>query len=357
MQVSKTKRAAHEMKAKPTDESTLGFGRIASDHMFLMDYHAGKGWHDPRIVPYAPFSIDPAALVFHYGQEVFEGLKAYHGADGGVYLFRPKDNIQRMRDSCARLCIPDFDPEVVYHGLKELVIDEKDWIPSSPGTSLYIRPTVIATEACLGVKVSKEYIFFIIAGPVGAYYPEGFSPTKIYVEEEHIRAAVGGLGAVKTSANYAASLLAAEKAHAAGYTQVLWLDACDRKSIEEVGTSNAFFVINDQLITPPLGGSILPGITRDSVLKLARSWGLNVSEHKLTIDDVLAAQANGTLQEAFASGTAAVISPVGTIAYKGTEYAVADGKVGPVAQRLYDEIIGIQLGTRPDPFNWVVKVL
>lgn len=356
MEVRKELLPAEKRQAKPSDENALGFGQIFTDHMLKIDYHAGQGWHDPRIVPYGPLELDPAALVLHYGQEVFEGLKAYWGVDGDIHLFRPQANVERMLKSCARLCIPEFPRDFLLEAIMELVKTEQEWIPRSPGTSLYIRPTIIATEACLGVKVSSQYLLYVIVGPVGAYYAEGFSPTKIYVEEKYIRAAPGGLGEVKTSANYAASLLAAEEAHHSGYTQVLWLDACDKKTIEEVGTSNAFFFIGDELITAPLDGSILPGVTRDSVIQLARHWGITVSEQRITIDEVIAAQDNGTLKEAFATGTAAVISPVGTIAYQGTEHQVGDGQVGELSQKLYDEIVGIQLGQRPDPFGWVVKI-
>lgn len=345
-----------QRKPKPSDESKLGFGQIVSDHMFKLDYKTGEDWHDPRIVPYGPLALDPAALVLHYGQEVFEGLKAYRTAGGDINLFRPQANIERLIKSCGRLCIPEPPRDFLLEAIIDLVKTEQDWIPRSEGTSLYIRPTIIATEACLGVKVSKEYLLYVIVGPVGAYYPEGFNPTKIYVEEKYVRAAPGGLGQAKTSANYAASLLAAEEAHRSGFTQVLWLDACDRKTIEEVGTSNAFFFIADELITAPLGGTILPGVTRDSVIQLARSWDMKVSERPLTIDQVIAAQADGSLQEVFASGTAAVISPVGTIAYEGIEYQVADGSVGPLSQKLYDELVGIQYSTRPDPFGWVRKI-
>ncbi len=356
MPVVKNLREPSQLKPKPSDESALGFGQYFSDHMLLMDYHAGQGWHDARIVPYGPFSLDPAALVLHYGQEVFEGLKAYRGQGGGIYMFRPQANLERMNRSCERLCIPPLPLDQVLEDMYELVRTEADWVPRAPGTSLYVRPTIIATEACLGVKVSHEYLFFTIVGPVGAYYPEGFNPVKIYVEEKYVRAAPGGLGAAKTSANYAASLLAAEEAHAKGFTQVLWLDACDKKSIEEVGTMNIFFVIGDQIITAPLGGSILPGITRDSVIQLCRHWGLDVRERKLSIDEVVEAQKDGSLKEAFGSGTAAVISPVGSISYRGQTLTVGDGNTGELSQRLYDEITGIQLGTKPDPFDWVVKV-
>jgi|Deesub1362A_J573_1020465.scaffolds.fasta_scaffold10387_2 branched-chain amino acid aminotransferase len=357
MELSKELLPQERRKPKPSDESQLGFGRIFTDHMLKIDYHADRGWHNARIVPYGPISLDPAALVLHYGQEVFEGLKAYRGVDGGIYMFRPEMNVQRLIRSCRRLCIPEPPAELVLEAMMELVRVEQDWVPHSEGASLYVRPTIIATEACLGVKVSSEYLLYVIVGPVGAYYAEGFGPTRIYVEEKYVRAAPGGLGEAKTAANYAASLLAGEEAHAAGYTQVLWLDACDKKSIEEVGTSNMFCVISGEVITPPLTGSILPGVTRDSVLTLCRHWGLKTSERRITIDEVLAAQADGTLEEVFATGTAAVISPVGSLTYQGKEYQVADGGIGQLSRRLYDELTGIQWGTKPDPFGWRVKVV
>ncbi|MEW5913110.1 MAG: branched-chain amino acid aminotransferase [Thermodesulfobacteriota bacterium] len=356
MELKKELLPAHQRKTKPADESALGFGQIFCDHMFLMDYDPQHGWHHPRIAPYGPLALDPAALVLHYGQEVFEGLKAYRGVDGGIYMFRPQANFERMNRSNRRLCIPELPvPECLEH-LYELVRTEQEWVPTLEGTSLYVRPTVIATEACLGVKVSKKYLYYVIMGPVGAYYPEGFNPVKIYVEEKYVRAAAGGVGEAKTMGNYAASLLAAEEAHAKGFTQVLWLDACDKKSIEEVGTMNMFFVISGEVITSPLTGSILPGVTRDSVLTLCRTWGLKVSERKVTIDEVIAAQKDGILEEAFGTGTAAVISPVGSIHYRGKDYQVAAGATGKLSNRLYDELTGIQLGKRPDPFGWVVKV-
>ena len=341
---------------KPEDESALGFGRIFSDHMFMLDYEEETGWHAPRIVPYGPFTIDPAALVLHYGQEVFEGLKAYRGEGDGIYMFRPRANLQRMARSCERLCIPAPPEDLVLEAMYELIRIEKAWIPCSPGTSMYVRPNVIATEPTLGVKVSSRYLFYIIVGPVGPYYPEGFNPVNIYVEESYVRAVSGGLGQAKTAANYAASLLAAQQAHAKGYTQVLWLDACDKKGIEEVGTMNIFFVIGDEVVTPPLGGTILPGITRNSVLRLCNHWGLRTVERRLTIDDLIAAQRDGSLREIFGSGTAAVISPVGRFTYQGTDYQVSDGQTGLVSKRLYDEITGIQLGRRPDRFEWTVRL-
>ena len=356
MQITKTLASADQRKPKPQDETQLGFGRIFTDHLVRMDYNRDQGWHNPRIEPYANLSLDPAALVLHYAQEVFEGLKAYRAQGGGICMFRPQANVARMNASCRRVCIPEMPEDLVLEMLYELVRVEKDWVPSVPGTSLYVRPTVIATEACLGVKVSGEYIFYTIVGPVGAYYPEGFNPVSIYVEEKYVRAVAGGLGQAKTGANYVASLLAAEEAHAKGFTQVLWLDACDRKTIEEVGTMNMFFKIDGKVITAPLGGTILPGVTRDSVLALCKQWNVPTEQRRLTIDEVLDAQKSGRLQEAFGTGTAAVISPVGSISFKGETFTVGNGGTGELSQKLYDQLTGIQLGTQPDPFGWVVKV-
>jgi branched-chain amino acid aminotransferase len=341
---------------KPKDESQLGFGKIVTDHMLIYDWTRGRGWHDHRIVPYGPLDLDPAALVLHYGQQVFEGLKAYYGHDGAIHLFRPRDNMARLNRSARRLCLPEVDVDDVMTGLRELILLEKDWIPRAEGASLYIRPTMIASEAVLGVKVASEVMFYIIVGPVGAYYAEGFAPTKIMVTDKYVRASVGGVGEAKTCANYAASLLAAEEAYAKGYTQVLWLDACDKKSIEEVGTSNIFFKFKDELATPALTGSILPGITRDTALALARDRGENVSERRITIDEVVAGCRDGSLVEAFATGTAAVISPVGEINYQGESFVVGDGGVGRLSRNLYEEILDIQYGRRPDPHGWVVKL-
>lgn len=345
-----------QLKEKPTDESNLGFGDITTDHMFLVDYETGKGWFNPRIEPYGDLQIDPAAMSIHYGQEIFEGLKAYYGKDGGINLFRPVDNFKRMNRSATRLCMPEVDIELVMEGLKRLLLIDREWLPKSEGTSMYIRPTMLATEPHLGVRPANNYLFFIILGPVGAYYKEGLNPVKIYVEDKYIRAAVGGTGETKTAGNYAASLFAAEKAKKKGFTQVLWLDAKERKYVEEVGTMNMFFVIDDEIITAPLDGSILPGITRDSVLHMTREWGMNVSERNLSIDDVIAAAEDGRLKEAFGTGTAAVISPVGQITYKSKDYIVAGGKMGNLSQRLYDEIVSLQYGVKDDPYGWRLKI-
>ncbi|RJR21809.1 MAG: branched-chain amino acid aminotransferase [Desulfobacteraceae bacterium] len=356
MEISITKAQGHSLKPKPADESKLGFGDIMTDHMFLMDYETGKGWFSPRIVPYGNLSISPAAMGIHYGQEIFEGLKAYRGKNGGIYLFRARENFVRLNNSAQRLCMPQVDMGLVMDGLKKLILLDRDWVPKSKGTSLYIRPTMIATEPHLGVRPSNAYIFFIIIGPVGAYYKEGLNPVKIYVESRYVRAAVGGTGEAKTAANYAASLLAAEEAKKKGFTQVLWLDAANHRYVEEVGTMNMFFFIKDELITAPLNGSILPGVTRDSVMKIAADWGLKVSERSLPIDEVIDAAKSGTLKEAFGTGTAAVISPVGQITFKEKDYIVAGGKMGELSQRLYDEITSIQYGLTPDTRGWVERI-
>jgi branched-chain amino acid aminotransferase len=324
--------------------------------MFLMDYEEGKGWQHPRIEPYRPFSLDPATLVLHYGQEVFEGLKAYHWRSGEIFLFRPRANYERLNRSARRLCMPEVNVDDAMEATRELVRLERDWVPSEPGTSLYIRPNLIATEVGVGVHVSGKYLFYIIVGPVGAYYPQGFNPVDIFITEKYTRAAVGGLGEAKTLANYAASLLAQREAQQLGYTQVLWLDAVERKYVEEVGTSNIFFYIGDELVTPSLSGTILPGITRDSVIHVARDWGLKVSERRISLEEVFTSIKHGTLKEVFGSGTAAVISPVGKLAYRGETHLVNNGKVGPLAQKLYDYLIGIQYGEVKDPYGWVEKV-
>ena len=353
MQLNITK--ADQLKTKP-DDSKLSFGTIFTDYMFNMDYNPQDGWHNPRIEPYAPINMDPATMVLHYGQGVFEGLKAYRTETGAVQLFRPKDNFKRMNNSSRLLCIPEIDENFALDALKELLIIEKDWVPSALGTSLYIRPTIIATDPFLGVRASHTYRFFIIFSPVGAYYPEGFNPVKIWVTRNHVRAVRGGVGEAKTPGNYAASLYAGEQAHKHGYTQVLWLDGIEQEYIEEVGAMNIFFVINGELITPILNGSILPGITRDSVINLAKMWGIKVSERKIGISEVVDVHASGKLDEIFGSGTAAVISPVGEIKYGDTIITVSDGKVGAMANRFYKELTDIQYGKTKDPAGWIEPI-
>ena len=346
---------ATTLKPKP-DFKTLGFGKVFSDHMFLMNYTAGQGWHDPRIVPYGPFTLEPSAMVFHYAQEVFEGLKAYRTADGRIQLFRPIDNARRLNDSCERLCIPAIDENLFVEAVKTLVAVDREWVPDQPGTSLYIRPFIIATDASLGVHASHTYLFCIITGPVGAYYAEGINPVRIYVEDDDVRAVKGGTGYTKCGGNYAASILAGERAEQNGYAQVLWLDGVHRKYIEEVGSMNVMFQVGDTVLTPELTGSVLPGITRKSCLELLKSWGLKVEERLITAQELFDAGADGTLKEAWGTGTAAVISPIGEMGWEDQHVVVNGGKIGPLAQRLYDTLTGIQWGTRPDPFGWVVKL-
>lgn len=346
---------ARQFKTKP-DPSALGFGKYFTDHMFVMDYSEEKGWHAPRIAPYEPLMLDPSALVFHYGQAVFEGLKAYRAHDGRVRLFRPKKNIQRLNETCRRMCMPELDEELVFEGLKQLIEVEKDWVPTEEGTSLYIRPVVLATEPFLGVRPSKTYKFLIILSPVGAYYAGQLSPVKIYVEDEYVRAIQGGVGHVKTSGNYAASLLAQKKAAQLGYDQVLWLDGKEKKYVEEVGSMNIFFKINGEIITPSLNGSILNGITRDSVLTLLKSWGMSVREERISIDEVFRAYQNGELEEVFGTGTAAVISPVGELNWNGNRMVINDNQTGECSKKIYDAITGLQYGKEQDHFGWMVEV-
>ena len=347
---------AKERKPKPADESQLSFGTIFTDHMFVVDYAPEQGWYDARIVPYAPFAIDPAWCVLHYCQTVFEGMKCYRRDDGGLQLFRPRDNFARMNRSAERICMPQIDVELAMQGLAELIKLDADWVPGSPGTSLYIRPTLIATDNMLGVHASRTYRFFIILSPVGAYYAEGLAPVKIYVESEYVRAVPGGVGFTKTGGNYAASILAGAVAEEKGYAQVLWLDGRENKYIEEVGSMNMFFKIGGTLVTPALNGSILSGITRDSVLTLAKDMGVPTEERRLAMAEVFQDAKNGSLEEAFGSGTAAVISPVGGLTWNGESVELSGGEIGPLTQQLYDQLTGIQYGRVPDPHDWIVKI-
>lgn len=338
------------------DDSKLGFGQLFTDHMFNMDYSPGQGWHNARIEPYVPIVMDPATMVLHYGQAIFEGLKAYRTSNGEIQLFRPDRNMARLNRSAQLVCIPEIDEAFLLGALKKLIAVDKEWVPRAPETSLYVRPTVVAMDPYLGVRPSNTYRLFVILSPVGAYYPEGFNPVKIWVTDQYVRAVRGGVGEAKTPANYAASLYGAEVAKKAGYTQVLWLDAVEHRYIEEVGTMNILFVINGSLITPPLSGSILPGITRESVLTLAGHWKVPFEERPITIDEVMAAHRDGSLEEIFGSGTAAVISPVSHLAWRDDVLTVGDGKVGPIAQRFYDALTDIQYGRAEDPFGWIVPV-
>ncbi len=340
-------------RPKPTDEKNLVFGRVFCDHMFMMDFTRGKGWQNPRIVPYHLLEMDPAAMVLHYGQGIFEGLKAYRWRNDKICLFRSDQNWERWNRSARRMCMPEIDPAIQARAVEELLKLDRDWVPHSVGSSLYVRPTMIATEPHLGVRPADNYLYFIITGPVAAYYAEGFNPVKIFVSEEYVRTVRGGVGEAKTMANYASSLYAAEIAKKKGFTQVLWLDAVERRYVEEVGTSNIFFRIGEELITPPLTGSILPGVTRNSVMQLAGHWGIKVTERQITIDEVIETAKSGEMKEMFATGTAAVISPVGEFSYRDRMYRIADAGVGEWSQKLYDEILGIQYGEKEDIFGWV----
>ncbi len=342
-------------KEKP-DSSTLGFGQIFTDHMFMMDYAPDKGWYDARIVPFGPIPLHPAATVLHYGAEIFEGLKAYRRADGQVQLFRPMENIRRLNNSAERLCLPQIPEDDAMDALLQFVALEQDWTPSAPGTSLYLRPFLYGNDETLGVHGVKHATFVIIASPVGSYYKEGINPVKIMIEDEDVRAVRGGTGYAKCGGNYAASTRAGERAAQKGYSQVLWLDGVERKYIEEVGAMNVMFRINDEIVTPMLSGSILPGITRKSCIEVLKKEGYTVSERLLSIDELKQAMEDGSLKEAWGCGTAAVVSPIGELCYQGKQYPVSDGGIGEVTQHLYDTLTGIQWGKLDDTFGWTCLV-
>lgn len=343
-------------KAKPADESKLGFGNIYTDHMLIVDHTEGIGWHDARIVPYQPLTLDPAAMVFHYAMESFEGLKAYRLPDNSIRLFRPEKNAARMINTNKRMCLPSLPVEDFVEAVKALVKVDEDWVPHSEGTSLYIRPFVIATEPHLGVRTSRKHQFIIICSPVGAYYSTGINPVKIFVEDEYTRACPGGTGFTKCGGNYAASLISQVKAHDLGYEQTLWLDGVEHKYVEEVGSMNCFFKIDGKICTAPTVGTVLPGVTRMSCIELLKKWGYEVLEDRLPIADVMKAAEDGKLEEVFGTGTAAVISPVGELRYEDQVAHINNGEIGPVTQRLYDTITGIQWGRLPDDMGWTVGI-
>ena len=338
------------------DSSTLGFGKVFTDHMFIMDYSADKGWHDARIVPFGRLAIHPASTVLHYGSEIFEGLKAYRRSDGEVQLFRPLENIRRMNRSANRMCLPEIPEDIALEALTTFINVEKDWVPSANGTSLYIRPFMFGNDETLGVHAVKNATFIIITSPVGSYYKEGINPVKIMIESEDVRAVRGGTGEAKCGGNYAASNRAGERAEKLGYSQVLWLDGVHRKYIEEVGAMNVMFKIAGEIVTPMLAGSILPGITRKSIIELLKSEGYNVSERLISVDELEKALEEGTLEEAWGCGTAAVVSPIGELCYKDKKFVINGGKIGEVTQHLYDTLTGIQWGKVEDKFNWVYKL-
>ena len=342
-------------KAKPSDDS-LAFGKVLTDHIFLMNYDEGKGWHSPRIEPYGPLSLDPATSVLHYGQAIFDGLKAFRGEDGTIRLFRADRHAARLNRSARIMCMPEMPVDIIRASFDALVGVDHDWVPRKAGTSLYLRPTVIATDVMLGVHPAHSYLYFLILSPVGSYYKEGVKPVKILASDSHVRAVKGGTGEAKTAANYAQSLSGQQDAAAAGFTQVLYLDAVERKYLDEVGTMNIMVRIGDEVITPPLAGTILDGVTRNSTLQLMRDWGLTVTERPISIDEVLAAAESGTLKEMWGTGTAAVVSPVGTLGYKGRQVLINGGETGELTKRLYDAIVGIQYGRTNDPHGWTSVV-
>lgn len=338
----------------PEDE--LGFGRVFTDHMFLMDYEEGKGWHDARIVPFGHISLHPASTVLHYGAEIFEGLKAYRRADGGVQLFRPMENVRRMNRSAERMSLPEIDEQDLLEILTTFVRLEERWVPKSFGTSLYLRPYTFGNDEALGVHAVKHATFMLIASPSGSYYKEGINPVSIMIESEDVRTVRGGTGYAKCGGNYAASTRAGERAMKKGYTQVLWLDGVERKYIEEVGAMNVMFKIDGKIVTPALTGSILPGITRKSCIEVLKDSDYTVEERLLSLDELIDAMKSGRLEEAWGCGTAAVVSPIGKLAYKDEEFVVGGGKIGEVTHKLYDILTGIQWGKREDPYHWIYKI-
>ena len=352
IRIEKTKTA----KELPSEDNPLKFGTIFTDHMFVMDYEEGKGWYEPRIVPYSTIDLAPSAMVFHYGQTMFEGLKAYKTEDGRTLLFRPEKNAERANKTNNRICIPEIPVEDFVQAIKTLVKVDEAWIPKRPGTSLYVRPFIIATDCFIGVRPSSTYKFIIILSPVGPYYPEGLDPVKIWIEDEYVRAVKGGIGEAKTGGNYAASLKSQIKASDEGYSQVLWLDGIHRKYIEEVGAMNIFFKIDGTIVTPKLNGSILPGVTRDSVMALCKKWGLPIEERQISIDEIYQSYKNNSLEEVFGTGTAAVISPVGHLRWGQEVMQIQDGGIGEISQKLYDTLTGIQLGKIEDDMNWTLEV-
>ena len=340
-------------KQKPSFKN-LGFGKYFTDHMLVMTYAEGK-WSEPEIVPYDDFKLEPCTNVLHYGQGIFEGLKAYKDADGNITMFRPYENMKRMNKSAERLCMPTFDGDMIVDCIKELVKIDADWIPTEPGTALYIRPTMIANDKALGVHAAHNYIFFVILSPVGSYYANGLAPTRIMIEEEYVRAPIGGTGECKCMGNYAASLLAGELANRKGYDQVLWLDGKDKKYVEEVGSMNIFFVIDGVVVTPALDGSILHGITRKSTIEFLKSRGYKVEERHVSVDELVKAHEEGRLDEVFGTGTAAVISPVGVLGFRGKDLVINNNEMGEISRIAYDGITGIQYGRNADEFGWVIR--
>lgn len=353
MEISITKTTA---PAQKPDESSLGFGKIFTDHMFIMEHTPEQGWHNARIVPFGNLAIHPASTVLHYGSEIFEGLKAYRKPDGSVQMFRPIENVRRLNRSAERMCLPTIPEEDALEAMRQLVELDIDWVPKTEGTSLYLRPFMFGNDESLGVHAVHNTTFVIIASPVGSYYAEGINPVRIMIETDDVRAVRGGTGEAKCGGNYAASTRAGERAAQQGYSQVLWLDGVERKYIEEVGAMNVMFLIDDEIVTPMLAGSILPGITRKSCIELLKKEGYKVSERLLSIDELLSALKEGRLKEAWGCGTAAVISPIGELAYKDDRYIINNGEIGEVSMHLYNTLTGIQFGKVEDPFGWIFSI-
>ncbi len=337
-------------------EDQLGFGRVFTDYMLLVDWNVDEGWKNARIVPFGRVELHPASTVLHYGAEIFEGLKAYRRADGGVQLFRPMENVRRMNRSAERMSLPQMDEEEMLNLITTFVKLEEKWVPKSFGTSLYLRPFLFGNDEALGVHAVHNAIFMLIASPSGSYYKEGINPVSIMIENEDVRTVRGGTGYAKCGGNYAASTRAGERAAKKGYSQVLWLDGVERKYIEEVGAMNVMFKINGEIVTPKLTGSILPGITRKSCIEVLKAKGYTVTERLLSVEELVSALKDGSLEEAWGCGTAAVVSPIGKLAYGEEEYLVGGGKIGKVTQELYDVLTGIQWGKTEDSFGWVYKL-
>ncbi len=347
---------AEKLKQLPDNFSKIPFGSLFTDHLFMMEWTAAEGWTNAEIKPYQGFIMDPASVGMHYGPSIFEGMKAYRTLEDRITLFRPDEHLQRLNRSASRMCMPEVDSDFVLKALKQLIKCDQRWVPAERGTSLYIRPTMIATETTLGLKRANKFLFFIILSPAGSFYHAGFTPTSIMVSEQYTRASVGGVGNVKTAGNYAASVMAQEEAKKQGYAQVLWLDPVERTYVEEVGSMNIFFVIDNQLVTPMLTGTILPGITRKSIIELGRHWDMTVVERRISIDEVTTAIADGSLSEIFGTGTAVAISPVGKLSYKGQTYVINDNQTGPITQKLFNELSSIQRGDARghyDVFDWL----
>lgn len=346
-----------ESTLKPVPVDDFGFGNKFANRMFSQKYNPAQGWHDAKIGPHEPLVLDPATAVFHYAQEIFEGLKAYRRPDGNINLFRPWENMKRFNNSARRMAMAVTDEEDHLEAIAKLVELESEWVPSVPGAALYIRPTMIATEPALGVHASSQYLHYVIIGPVGSYFKEGFNPVPVYISDQYRRAVRGGVGSAKTGGNYAASIFVGEEAKTKGYSQVLWLDAIEGRYIEEVGAMNIAFVYEGKhIVTPPLTGSILPGVTRNSVITLGRDLGYEVSEAQIDVNEMLADVQSGKITEVFGCGTAAVIAPVGKFGYKDEAYIINNNEVGPVAKRLFDELTGIQYGRIPDRFGWTMMI-